>query len=266
MAHIRRTSRPWRAAQVWRAGSTIAAIVVVQTAVCGMSVLPVLLLWLWLVPPVASLGLAGVAAVSFAVLPSYALFALCLMLFSPAASRLTGARTPADAEMRLAEMGWPLMRWVQYMAATHVVRVLAGSLFRGTPIWSWYLRLNGAHVGRRVYVNTLSISDHNLLHFADDVVIGGDVHLSGHTVEGGVVKTGRVCLAEGVTIGIGAIVDINVTAGPRCKVGALSFVPKHSVLEGDATYAGIPVRRIDRIAAPTAQLPEENVPSGAPLR
>ena len=76
------------------------------------------------------------------------------------------------------------------MVAIHIVRLFAGTLFRGTPIWSAYLRPNGARVGRRVYVNSLGVSDHNLLEFGDDVVIRGDVHLSGHTVAGGFVEDG----------------------------------------------------------------------------
>jgi acetyltransferase-like isoleucine patch superfamily enzyme len=223
---------------------TVISILLVQTAVCGMAALPVLLLWRYLLPWAASIGTVGLPIISLAIVPSYVMFALDLMFFSAISARMTGARTPADAELPLSEMGWPLMRWVRYMAAVHVVRVLAGTLVRGTPVWTWYLRLNGARIGRRVYVNTLAISDHNLLQFADDVVIGGDVHISGHTVEGGVVKTGRVRLGSNVTIGLAAVIDIDVEAGPRCQIGALSFVPKHSVLDADAIYAGIPVRRI----------------------
>ena len=70
----------------------------------------------------------------------------------------------------------------------------AGTLFRGTPLWTSHLRLSGARLGKRVYVNTLSISDYNSLECGDDVVIGGAVHQSGHTVEAGVVKTARVRL------------------------------------------------------------------------
>jgi acetyltransferase-like isoleucine patch superfamily enzyme len=98
-------------------------------------------------------------------------------------------------------------------------------------------------------VNSLFVSDHNLLEFADDVVIGGEVHLSGHTVEAGVVKTARVRLGRDVTIGLGSVIDIGVTVGDGTQVGALSFVPKHTVLEPAAVYAGIPARRMER---PTA--------------
>jgi acetyltransferase-like isoleucine patch superfamily enzyme len=106
------------------------------------------------------------------------------------------------------------------------------------------LRLAGARLGRRVYVNSLAVTDYNLLEFGDDVVVGDDAHLSGHTVEGGLVKTAPLRLGSRVTIGLGTVLEIGVEAGDGCQVGALSFVPKHSSLEADALYAGIPARRI----------------------
>jgi len=174
----------WRVRTFCRVGWTIASIFVVEAAVCGLATVPVLLLWMWLVEWTTSASVLRTIVFSVSIVPSYILFALCLMTLSPIATRITGARTPRNAEMRLSEMGWPLMTWARYVAATHVVRQLAGPLFRGSPIWTAYLRLNGARIGRRVYVNTLFISDHNLLEFGDDVVIGSEVHISGHVVEG----------------------------------------------------------------------------------
>ncbi|HKF23583.1 MAG TPA: hypothetical protein VKE93_18560 [Candidatus Angelobacter sp.] len=107
-----------------------------------------------------------------------------------------------------------------------------------------HLRLGGARLGRRVYVNSLDLNDYNLLEFEDDVVIGADAHLSGHTVEAGVVKTGGVHLGRNTTVGVSSIVEIGVTTGANCEIGALSFVPKNTNLEADAIYAGIPARRI----------------------
>jgi acetyltransferase-like isoleucine patch superfamily enzyme len=233
-----------RAGALWRVGWTFVAMLVVETLVCGLAVLPVLAglvqLGAWIEPT------RGVGPLVFSVLiiPSYVGFALCLMVVSAVATRVTGARTPPNAEMRIADMGWPLMRWVRYMVASHIVRVLAGPLFRGSPIWSAYLRLNGARLGRHVYVNTLFISDHNLLEVGDDVVIGSEVHVSGHTVEAGIVKTASVRLGHRSTIGLGTVVEIDVVVGTDCQVGALSFVPKHTTLDDGAVYAGIPVRRV----------------------
>ncbi len=245
----RGTGGRWTAAALARVTVTFVSIFIVEAGVCGVAAIaPALVLstlasafdspWLRLVL------LAVVAA------PTYVLFALCLMACSAATVRLTGARTPPDAEMRIADMEWRLLQWVRYMAALHVVRVFAGPLFRGTPIWTMYLRLNGARLGRRVFVNSLAMSDHNLLDFGNDVVIGADVHLSGHTVEHGMVRTGGVSLGDGVMIGISTVVDIDVEIGPRAQVGALSFVPKHSRLDGGQVYVGIPVRPLPRPVTP----------------
>lgn len=233
-----------RAGAVWRVGWTVVSILVVEVIVCGLAVLPVVIAWVELGAWTTFPGGVGPVVFSLLIVPSYVAFALCLMIVSAVAMRITGARTPPDAEMRIADMEWPLMQWARYMVAAHIVRVLAGSLFRGSPIWTMYLRLNGARFGRRVYVNTLFISDHNLLEFGDDVVIGSEVHVSGHIVEAGILKTGSVRLGHNVTIGLGTVVDIDVVVGASCQVGALSLVPKHTVLDGGAVYAGIPARRI----------------------
>jgi acetyltransferase-like isoleucine patch superfamily enzyme len=177
--------------------------------------------------------------------PSYVLFALCLMVVSPMATRLLGWRTPSDAELRLADMSWPLLDWVRYGASIHLVRVVAGSLFRGTPLWTYHLRLSGARLGNRVYVNSLAVSDYNLLECGDDVVIGADVHLSGHTVEAGVLKTAGVRLGHNVTIGIGSVIEIGVEIGSDVQIGALSFVPKHATLKGGVVYVGVPAAPIE---------------------
>jgi hypothetical protein len=216
---------------------------VVEGTVVGLSALPAV----WLLSELiqASTAVAvRLIVLSFAALPAYALFALVLLFASPLASRLVGWRTPDRAEMRITDFDWPLLDWARYNAGIELTRSLAGWLFRATPIWSAHLRWYGARVGRRVFVNSLHLGDYNLLDFADDVVIGADVHLSGHTVEGGVVKTGSVRLGRGVTIGLGAVIDIDVTVAAGCQVGAMSLVPKHTHLRVPTVYAGIPARRI----------------------
>jgi acetyltransferase-like isoleucine patch superfamily enzyme len=232
-----------RAARAFRLGCTAVTIVVVETIVCGIATLPAVGLWaaaasfpVHIVPRVLLFSVIAV--------PSYVAFALTLMIVSPLATWLTRARTRPNVDLRIDGLSWPLLTWARYMAAIHVVRLFAGSLFRGSPLWTAYLRLNGARIGRRVYINTVHISDHNLLQLGDDVVIGSEVHISGHTVEGGVVKTAAVRLGSGVTVGLGTVVEIGVDAGAGCQIGASSFVPKFTTLEGNAIYVGAPVRRL----------------------
>ena len=236
---------PSRTVVALRIAWTVASLVAVQTLVCGVSAAPVVLIWYGLVSVTASAPIARLLLFSVAIAPSYVLFALCVMIVSPLTLRLLRWQTPPDAEMRIADMDWALLRWVRFGASIHLVRVIAGTLFRGTPLWTSHLRLSGARLGKRVYVNSLSISDYNLIECGDDVVIGGAVHLSGHTVEAGVVKTARVRLGHNVTIGLGSVIEIGVEIGSDSQVGALSFVPKFTKLKGGVVYAGTPAMPLE---------------------
>ena len=223
---------------------TLLSVFFVECLVFGLAMLPGALLWEFFALRTYPFVLVRIVVLSMAFVPAYGLFAFSLMVLSALSTRWLGWRTPVNVDMPIKALEWPLLCWVRYMVSVHVVRLFAGSVFRATPLWTFYLRLNGARLGRGVYVNSLAVNDHNLLEFGDRVVIGDGVHLSGHTVEHGVVKTAAVRLGDHVTIGLGTVVGIGVQAGARCQVGALSFVPKFSRLKADATYVGAPVREL----------------------
>ena len=52
------------------------------------------------------------------------------------------------------------------------------------------------------------------------------------------------------------MIAIGVTVGSDVQIGALSFVPKHAMLEGGCVYVGVPVRRLASAASPSARGPE----------
>ncbi|HLE19639.1 MAG TPA: hypothetical protein VJB88_00835 [Vicinamibacteria bacterium] len=237
---------PWTAAALCRVSWTLVSAFVVESLVFGLAVLPAALFWEWHFGWNLPSTWVRTLVLSMSFIPAYFIFALTLVILSAWSTRITGWRTPGPAEMAIEDLGWPLLDWVRYAISIHLVRVFAGPLFRSTPLWTFYMRLNGARLGRRVYVNSLAVTDHNLLEFGDDVVIGGGVHLSGHTVEKGILKTAPVKLGKNVTIGVGSVIDIGVEAGADCQVGALALVPKFSKLEAGSVYVGIPVRKLEK--------------------
>ena len=232
-------------AQTGRVVWTVISIFIVETMVFGLSVLPAFYFWNWTFTwAVPEVSLIRPAIIAMTLVPAYLLFAVTLVALSAFSTRACGWRTAPGGMWKLRDLEWPLLNWSRYMISTHVVRVLVGTFFRASPLWTVYMRWNGARIGRGVHINSLSISDHNMLEFGDGVVIGENVHLSGHTVEGGMVKTGPVRLARFVTVGLGSMVGINVEAGEKCQIGAMSVVLKGSKLDGGAIYAGVPARKI----------------------
>jgi len=199
----------------------------VESVVLALSILPAAVFWEWHFRWDVSPWWLRVVALSISFVPAYLIFAVALMGFSAASTRLLGWRTPENTELTIDEAEGPLLDWVRYVVSIHVVRLFAGMALRSTPLWTWYHRWNGARIGRGVWINSISLMDHNLLEFGDRVVVGSDAHIAGHMVERGVVKTGRVRLGSGVTVGVNAVIGIDVEIGDDAQIGALTMVPKH---------------------------------------
>lgn len=221
-----------------------------ESVVVALAALPAVAFWAWHLRWDGPPAWVRIAFLAMAFVPAYLLFAFGLMVYSAIGTRLLGWRTPAGVATRIADYEWPTVQWARYLVSIHVVRVFAGSVFRSTPVWAFYMRLNGARIGRGVWINSLSVMDHNLLAIGDGTVIGSDVHLAGHIVEAGTLTTAPVQLGARVTIGIGAVIEIGAVVGDGAQVGALSVVPKHARLEGGRVYVGAPVHPLP--AAPRA--------------
>ena len=216
-----------------------------ESVILGVAVLPAVAFWAWHFRWTGMPEWLRVLVLAMAFVPAYLLFAAGVMVYSAAATRLFGWRTRPGLEARLSDFDWPLLDWGRYLVTTHVVRLFAGAVFRSTPVWTWYMRMNGARIGRGVWVNSLSLMDHNLIEIGDFAVVGSDVHMSGHMVEGGILRTAPVRIGARATIGIASVIGIGADVGAGAQVGALSVVPKFSRLEPGGVYAGAPVRRIE---------------------
>lgn len=223
---------------------TVVSYLVVQSLLLGIAALPAAVLLEVTGPWLPQARWGRFVALAVGLLPMYIVCAFTLAVVTALAIRLLGWRTVAGLDTPIAAYEWPLLDWARRAMCTHVVRLLVAAPFRSTPLWSLFMRLNGARMGRGVWVNSVAVIDHELLSFGDGTVIGHDVHLSGHTVEDGRLRTGSVRVGRGVTIGVGAVIGVDVEIGDYCRVGALSFVPKRARLDAGATYAGIPARRL----------------------
>ncbi|MGH7680321.1 MAG: hypothetical protein ACRENU_17765 [Gemmatimonadaceae bacterium] len=241
---IKGSSRPSRWHRSARVAWAVVTVFVVESLVFGLAMLPAVAFWTWHFQWGGIPAVLRVVFLAMASVPAYLLFAAGLMVYSAGAARLLGWRTRSGLATPIADFEWPLLDWGRYLVTTHVVRLFAGAVFRSTPVWTMYMRLNGARIGRGVWVNSLALMDHNLLEMGDGTVIGSDAHVAGHIVEHGILRTASVRLGRGVTIGIGTVVEIGVDVGDRTAVGALSVVPKFSKLASSSVYGGVPVRRL----------------------
>lgn len=140
---------------------------------------------------------------------------------------------------------WP---WINYNGMLFMFNTLYGRFARATSLYAWFLRGMGARIGREVVVNTHHVYDLDIISIGDRTIIGANASILGHVGEKGKMVRQPIRIGANCTIGQYANVFPGVTMGDNCHVGAMSLVPKGAVLEANAIYAGVPVRKLRSLA------------------
>ena len=120
---------------------------------------------------------------------------------------------------------WPL--WSSYVWRSELVVALCESLadpliinsLRGTPFISAWLRFMGTRVGSYAYIDSLQITEFDLVTIGNEATIGQDATLQSHLFED------RICKMESVMI------------GDYCSIGSLSVVLYASRMEDGSSLS-----------------------------
>lgn len=126
----------------------------------------------------------------------------------------------------------------EYLAKPLLIGALAG-----TPFLAWYLRLLGARIGKRVYLNSTEITEFDLVDIGDDAAINFDATLQTHLFEDRVMKMSTVRIGERASVGSDSLVLYDTEIGAGAKLGDLSLLMKGEVLPPETAWVGIPARR-----------------------
>jgi len=233
--------------KAFRYASGIAMLVLSQSAIFGLAVLPALLFWNFIRDITTTIPFVGTyvgyVIIAMSLIPAYLIFSLSLMFLSAGWNRLVGWRTE-PGEYAIYEYGWKVVRWACYNGSISVVRIFCGEPMRVTPFWTMYLKANGAKIGPKVYVNTARLNDHNLLILEERAVVGGDAKLIAHLAEKGMIKAEHVIMRKRAVLGINSVVGPGVEIGEGSVVGAMSFVPKGTKIPPNQAWGGVPARPI----------------------
>lgn len=224
-----------------------ALLIVSQSILFGIAVLPALVFWQLIrewtrgFPIFDPYGWYALVATSL--IPAYMIFSITLMFSSAGFNRLMRWRTEAG-EYPIHEYDWRVIRWACYNGSISVVRIFCGETMRVTPMWTYYLKANGAKIGPGVYVNSARLNDHNLLILEEKAVVGGDAKLVAHLAEKGMIKAQPVILRKRAVVGINSVIGPGVEIGEGSAVGAMSFVPKGTKIPPNQAWGGVPARPI----------------------
>lgn len=136
-------------------------------------------------------------------------------------------------------------RTAAYNFLLNISRHVFLNVVRGTPLIIWFYRALGAKIGRNTFILSTRLYDLDMLVIGDDCVIGGNVAINAHTVEGNRGVLHGVKIGNRVSIGADTMVLPGVVMEDDVNVGASSLIPKHSHLEAGHKYGGVPIRKLD---------------------
>jgi non-ribosomal peptide synthetase-like protein len=138
---------------------------------------------------------------------------------------------------------WSPFVWrTELVTALHedVVDPLWTVMLLGTPFAPWFFRALGAKIGRRVHLGTTQMTEYDLVEIADDACLDEDCTLQTHLFEDRVMKTSRVRVGEGCSVGRDAIVLYDGEIGAGATLGPMSLAMKGETLPAGTRWRGIP--------------------------
>jgi non-ribosomal peptide synthetase-like protein len=113
---------------------------------------------------------------------------------------------------------------------------------RGTPWLPAYFRLLGCRIGRRCYMDTTDITEHDLVRIGDDVMLNEDAGLQTHLFEDRVMKVSNIEIGDRAVIGSLSIVLYDAEVGADVQLGDLTVVMKGETLPPATAWEGSPAQ------------------------
>jgi non-ribosomal peptide synthetase-like protein len=143
--------------------------------------------------------------------------------------------------------------WSHFVWRTELITALYESVavpwllrwLTGTPFLPPFLRLLGARMGRRVYLETTFLTEFDLVRVGDDAAVSGLTSLQTHLFEDRVMKMSTVTVGTGCNVGPRAVILYDAELAAGAELDALSLAMKGEVLPAASRWRGIPARPVE---------------------
>jgi acetyltransferase-like isoleucine patch superfamily enzyme len=222
--------------------SLVTVVMFAEVSACiGLAAFPSVTLWLWAYRSLPETALKWLW-LSMLASGGYFLYGLCLIVVLPLARWLTFSwKVPVGKYPYVSFRGY---QWASYNALILVMRYSFVNWIRATPFIRFFYRAMGMTIGARTQINTSVISDCTLITVGHDTVIGGDVTLIAHVVEGPNLSTAPVVIGNNVTVGLMTVIMPGCQIGDGAILAANCVLKKGTVVGPNEIWGGVPAKRI----------------------
>lgn len=150
---------------------------------------------------------------------------------------------------------WSL-RYFRFWLVRQFVQTCPLVLFRGQPVYNWYLRVLGAKIGRGASINTrFSPACPDLLDVGDGAVLAKDTLAQTYRAERGVIVTGRVRIGRHAYVGEGSVLDIGSSIGVRGQLAHASSLQEGQAVPDGGSAWGSPAVPTEQSYLPVPERP-----------
>jgi len=115
---------------------------------------------------------------------------------------------------------------------------------RGTPFINIFLRLLGCKIGKRVFIDTTDITEHDMITIGDDAIINENATLQSHLFEDRIIKIGTLNIGPKCTVGSLSVVLYDTKMEAGSELGDLSLLMKGERLPENTKWQGLPACKI----------------------
>ncbi|GAA4232157.1 non-ribosomal peptide synthetase [Actinomadura meridiana] len=136
---------------------------------------------------------------------------------------------------------WSL-NYVRFWTVKTLIRASPMRLVAGTPLYSLYLRMLGARIGRGAVIFATTPVCTDLLTVGAGTVIRENCAMPGYRADDGVITTGSITLGDRVFVGEKTVLDIGTVMGDDTQLGHASSLHTGQVVPSGERWHGCPAR------------------------
>lgn len=147
---------------------------------------------------------------------------------------------------------WSL-HYYRFWVAKTLIQTAPVVLFRGSPLYSLYLRLLGAKLGNNTTIECRSIPVcTDLISIGDNSILRKESMLMGYRAQSGYIHTGPISIGSDAFVGMGCMIDIDTSIGDRAQLGHASSLLRGQHIPDDAHWHGSPASETQANYCPVA--------------
>jgi acetyltransferase-like isoleucine patch superfamily enzyme len=199
-----------------------------------------------------------ILVLSFSLPIAYILFGFSLLTLTLVLKQIFGLKSKEGVVPLNSKSLYP---FIIYHSLFHIASFFFIALIRGSNVFKKYCQLFGLKIGKSSTLQSIRISDFDLISIGNNSVIGFDAVLCAHSVEGNYLFRKRVRIGNNVVIGHYSILSPGVIIEDNVVLGANSFVPKNTILKAGRIYGGVPAKEIGNTQIPLKK-EETETPEG----